>query len=256
MWQLINREIGKAPENNHKLQLKIENKITSNPTEITEKLNVYFISTVEELVKENSNRRCYNKLEIKHCPNSIFIHPVTEEEVISLTKSLKGKPTAAYDDTPERLVKQCMQLTKWPLAHIYNVLLKSGVFPDEWKTAKVKPLYKKGDTYDTQNYRPISAISVFAKLLERLMYNRITSFLYENKIFTEAQNCFRKGKCIETAVHSFNETIQEALDKQVCTIGTFFDLTKAHDVLNHKLLLEKLSSYCIRAPRTLGLGLI
>jgi len=56
------------------------------------------------------------------------------------------------------------------LAHIYNLSLNLGVFPDEWKTAKVKPLYKKGDRYDMQNYRPISIILVFAKLLERFMY--------------------------------------------------------------------------------------
>jgi hypothetical protein len=74
-------------------------------------------------------------------------------------------------------------------------------------------IYKKGDRYDMQNYRPISIISVFAKQLERIMYNRIISFLYENKIFTEAQNGFRKGKCIETAVQSFIEMVQEALDK-------------------------------------------
>jgi hypothetical protein len=189
MWQLINREIGKAPENDHKLELRIGNKTISNPTVITEKL-----STVEELAKQNSNRRSGNKLEIKHCPNSIFIYPVTEEEVISLTKSLKGKPTAGYDDIPESLVKQCIQLIKGPLTHIYNVSLSSGVFPDEWKTAKVKPLYKKGDRYDMLNYKPISIIPVFAKLLERLMYNRIISFLNKNKIFTEAQNGFRKLK--------------------------------------------------------------
>jgi hypothetical protein len=78
MWQLINREIGKAPENDHKLELRIGNKIILNSTEITEKLNMYFISTVEELLKQNSNRRNYNNLEIKRCPNSIFIHPATE----------------------------------------------------------------------------------------------------------------------------------------------------------------------------------
>jgi retron-type reverse transcriptase len=78
------------------------------------------------------------------------------------------------------------------------------------------------------------------------MYNRIISFLYKNTIFTEAQNGFRKGKCIETAVQSFIEIIQEALDKRVHTIGIFIDLTKAYDVLNHKLLLEKLSAYGMR----------
>jgi hypothetical protein len=119
------------------LELRIGNKTISNPTEITEKLNMRFISTVEELVKKNSNRKTDNKLEMTLCPNSIFIYPVTEEEVISLTKSLKGKPTADYNNIPESLVKQCIQLIKWPLARIYNVSLSSGVFPDEWKTAEV-----------------------------------------------------------------------------------------------------------------------
>ena len=101
------------------------------------------------MVKQKSNGSVYN-LKIKQCPNSVFIYPVTEE-MISLTKSLKGKPTAGDDDIPENLVKQCVQLIKGPLAHIYNLSLNWGVFPDVWNTAKLKPLYKKGDKYDMQN---------------------------------------------------------------------------------------------------------
>jgi phage antirepressor YoqD-like protein len=106
----------------------------------------------------------------------------------------------------------------------------------------VKPLYKKGNGYNTQNYRPVSIIMVFAKLLERLISNRLIHFLYENNILTEAQNGFRKGKCIETAAQSFTEIIQEALDKGIHSIETFTDLTITYDTLNHKVLLEKLSS--------------
>ena len=119
MWRLINREIGKALEIEQKLEMGIGNKLISNPTEITDKLNTHFVSTVEEMVKQKSNGSVYN-LKIKQCPNSIFICPVTEEEVISLTKNLKGKPTAGDDDITENLVKQCMQLIKGPLAYIYN----------------------------------------------------------------------------------------------------------------------------------------
>jgi len=145
-----------------------------------------------------------------------------------------------------------VQLIKGPLAHIYNLSLNSGVFPDIWKTAKVRPLYKKGDKYDMTNYRPISIILVFTKLLERLLCNRIVSFLYENKILSEAQNGFRKGKSIDTAVQSLIGRIQKALDKQVHTIGIFIDLTKVYDVLlNHKLLLEKLFYYSIRGSTNL-----
>ena len=64
--------------------------------------------------------------------------------MISLTKKLKNKITAGYDDIPESLVKQYIQLMKKPLTFIYNLSLSSGVFPDEWKTTIVKPLYKKG----------------------------------------------------------------------------------------------------------------
>jgi hypothetical protein len=128
MRRLINRKIVKATENEQKLELRVGNRIISNPTAITDKLNSHFISTVKELIKQKNSESVYD-LEIKHCPNSIFIYPVTEEEVISLTKSLKGKPTSGDDYIPENLVKQCIHLIKWPLTHIYNLSLTSGVFP-------------------------------------------------------------------------------------------------------------------------------
>jgi len=171
--------------------------------------------------------------------------------VISLTKSLQEKPTAGDDDIPENLVKRYMQLIKGPLVNIYNLSLNSVVFPDIWKTAKVKPQYKKGDKYDLKNYRPISIIPAFDELLERLVYSRIISFLYENKILSEAPNGLRKGKSIDTTVQSFIGRIQKALDKRVHTIGIFIDLTKAYDVLNHKLLVEKLFYYGIRGSTNL-----
>jgi len=87
---------------------------------------------VEELVKQKSTGSVWN-LKIKQCPNSIFIYPVTEEEVISLTNSLKGKPVAGDDNVSENLFTQCVQLIKETLAHIYNLSLNSGVFPDIWR---------------------------------------------------------------------------------------------------------------------------
>ena len=105
--------------------------------------------------------------------------------MVSLAKTLKNKRTAGPDDIPKCLVKQCIGLIKKPLTHIYNLSLSLGVFPENWKTVKVTPLYKKGDRHDMQNYRPISIISVFAKLLERLMCKRLMLFFQENGVLTE-----------------------------------------------------------------------
>ena len=86
----------------------------------------------------------------------------------------------------------------------------------------------------------------FSKILEKLMFNRLTAFLDDTKALTGAQNGFRKGKCIETAVQSFIQQTQEALDKRAQAIGIFIDLSKVYDTLNHTRLLEKLVLYGIR----------
>ena len=110
MWQLINRKIGKIQDYGHKLELRLGNDIIKNPIEIAEKLHMYFTNTVTELVQKNINTRSNNNAcqIIKRCLKSIFISPVTKEEVVSLAKNLKNKPTAGPDDIPESLVKQCI----------------------------------------------------------------------------------------------------------------------------------------------------
>jgi hypothetical protein len=143
-------------------------------------------------------------------------------------------------------VKKCINYVKSTLTHIFNASLNSGTFPNRLKLAKVIPLHKKREYHDIKNYRPISTLSAFSKILEKLMYNRLTPFLIQNNILTGAQNGFRKNKSTDTASQSFIESIQEALDSGLHSIGLFFDLSKAYDVIDHDILLDKLDSYSIR----------
>ena len=78
------------------------------------------------------------------------------------------------------------------------------------------------------------------------MYGRLTSFVTKNNILNDAQHGFREGKSTETATHAFLENIQKAIEKKIHLIGIFFDLSKAYDVLDHKILLFKLDAYGIR----------
>jgi len=121
--------------------------------------------------------------------------------------------------------------------------INSGTFPELFKVARVKPLYKKGDTYSIQNYRPISILPVFSKILEKIMYSRLTMFLNKHNIITEVQNGFREQKSTITAIQSFIEKIREALDGGLRAVGIFFYLTKAYGVLNHRILLDILWAY-------------
>ena len=84
------------------------------------------------------------------------------------------------------MVKKCIKVLKKPLANIYNAYLESVIFQDQLKITRVVPLYKKEDTRDIQNYRPIAPLSVFfSKLLEKLVYNRFMAFIEGNKIFAD-----------------------------------------------------------------------
>jgi hypothetical protein len=93
------------------------------------------------------------------------------------------------------------------------------------------------------NYRPISLLCAFSKILEKLTYSRLLSFLTRNTILTEAQHGFRKNRSTETAIQSFLTSIQEAIEKKENQVGIFYDLTKAYDAINHDILLSKLREY-------------
>ena len=120
----------------------------------------------------------------------MYITPVSESEVEKVIKNLKGKSSSGFDGVTELIVKKCVQLIKKPLADTCNTSFTTGIFPEILKLAIVKSPYKKGDTEEVRNYRPIALLSVFSKIIEKLMYSRLLSFLTKNDILNKAQHGF------------------------------------------------------------------
>jgi hypothetical protein len=116
------------------------------------------------------------------------------------------------------------------------------------KKAKIKPVFKKGDRQDIKNYRPISVLSVFSKPREKLMHNRLLSFLKRDNIIISEQHGFMESKSMETASQPFIQNVQEALDKHLHVVGIFLDISKTYDIINHNRLLDKFDSYGLRGP--------
>jgi len=124
--------------------------------------------------------------------------------------------------------------------------LERGTVPEKLKTAKVVPVFKGGDPSVTSNYRPISLLSIFDKLLEKLMAARLNNFLEKNNILYKYQFGFRKNYSTVLAVIDVVEDILEHLDQQDIGIGIYLDLKKAFDTVDHDILLYKLYNYGIR----------
>jgi len=130
--------------------------------------------------------------------------------------------------------------------YIFNLSFTTGIVPDLIKIAKVVPVYKKGERNVPGNYRPISLLSIFDKIVDKLMYKRLLMFLEMNDILYEYQFGFRKNYSTSQAVMEVLDNIYQSCDNSETTIGIYLDLQKAFDTVNHSILLQKLEIYGVR----------
>ena len=124
----------------------------------------------------------------------------------------------------------------------FNSSLKYGAFQDIWKLAKVTPIFKSGSKRDGSNYRPISVISVFSRLLEKIVHDQLVKYLIANKVLTPKSICFSK------TVFFFNipDYWYDNMDKKQLNLALFLDLQKASDTIDHAILIKKLNALGMR----------
>ena len=133
-----------------------------------------------------------------------------------------------------------------PLTNICNLSLTQRIFPSQLKIANVIPLYKSDDPMLFDNYRPVSVLCVLSKVFEKIMYNRVSTFLEIFKILHENQYGFRKKSSTHLALLSFVDKVIQAIEKGEYAVGVFLDFSKAFDTVDHDILLDKLDHYGIR----------
>ena len=132
------------------------------------------------------------------------------------------------------------------LVFIFNLCVSQGYFPTELKTGCITPIYKSGSKNCINNYRPVCSLSPFSKIFERVIYNRMIEYIENNDIFSKTQYGFRKGLSTENAIVDFIDEIHKGLQNREYTVAVFMDLSKAFDVLNHDILLQKMEHYGFR----------
>ena len=164
----------------------------SDPLEIANYFNEYFVNVGPNLAKKipESPMNFKSYLDETNC-NSLFLDAILESEVAKEIGQLKVTKSGGYDEMSPKVIRGISNHIVKPLTHIYNQSLLTGIIPDELKIAVVTPIYKSSDKESFSNYRPISVLTCFSKILEKLMYKRIVTFLDKQNILSERQYGFR-----------------------------------------------------------------
>jgi hypothetical protein len=238
--------INKKKANITPKQFIINNRTETNTSVISNKFNEYFTNIGNDLAKRipstNLDPLSYIQIDMQE---SMFTHHVECNEVEKIIQSLKNA-SAGHDGIQAKALKNTYSLYLQPLTHVLNLSLTQGFVPDCMKVARVIPLYKSGDAMQLSNYRPVSILPVFSKLLERLMYNRLISFINRHKILYKYQFGFRSNHSTNMALILLIDKIASAIEKGEFVVGLFLDFQKAFDTVNHTVLLNKLNTYGIR----------
>ncbi len=126
---------------------------------------------------DNGEMRCAEEKCVEKNPNSIILGTVESKEIINVVNKCTSKISEDWNDIDMFLVKKIINEIVDPLTHICNLSFKTGTFPDKMKVAKVIPLYKDGDKHLFTNYRPVSLLSQFSKIIEKLFVTRLDRFI-------------------------------------------------------------------------------
>jgi hypothetical protein len=218
-------------------------------------LNNHFLATAETLALSAANNskpyevpsslREHSQKTI--ISNTFIIPNITIAEVGRYISSMPNKTSAGIDGIDNETLKISLPYTVESLTYIFNLCIKQSTFPTILKKAKVIPIPKSKDLEDINNYRPISLLSALSKPLEKHIQKHLLDFLEKNKLLNIHQSGFRPKHSCQSALTHIVDSWLESINKSLMSGAVFLDLKKAFDLVDHDILLNKLTVYHLNA---------
>lgn len=246
-WETINTLIKKGKKT-HSLPSLFQdsNRDYTTSSDIAEGFNSFFTNVGPRLANEIPHCEKHFQDYMGEPTDQLFVFQnITEDLIYQTLSKLQPKKSSSHDNISTKLLIEIMPCIIFPIIHLFNLSLKTGYIPNDYKRAKVIPIFKAGETNRFDNYRPISLLNAFSKLLEKIVACQMMKYLNKFKLLYEHQYGFRSGRNTSQPLIQLINKIYQGLNKQTSeyTLGVFIDLKKAFDTCNINILLRKLNHY-------------
>ena len=227
--------------------LKDDKVVKYDPKSISKVFQTFFTNMAKTLLQKLppppnkfgivSVKSFYKRLNI-----TTKLKPATEYIVLNLLKNIDISKAAGVDNLPGRFLKDGAVIFTKPVTEICNLSIKLKNFPDPWKLAKLKPIFKKGSRIDPSNYIPISLLPLISKIFEKIVFDQMIDYRAQYNILCKYQSGFRTKHSTDLSLSYLNGKILKGFDSGVLTGMILMDLQKPFDTIDHNILLEKLKA--------------
>ena len=242
-WETIRSALPRKPNREPPGALKE----TQDPNVIVNQFNDYFCSIGSNLADSIicTTRKQPKYFLEKKVSDSIYLEPPTNNEILNQITSLENK-SVGHDNIQPFFIKIARFVIAPYLNLFLNFVFTEGIFPSNCKVARVVPAKKTVAKDDMNNYKPISILTCFSKIIQKILYARLCKFLKKHNVIYKNQNGFQSNV---STVHAMRDVVTSCCDninESCCTALSFVDLRKTFDTVSHETLLIKLSNYGIR----------
>ena len=220
--------------------LNVDGRTVSDCGEMAEVLNNYFGSVFQSEDLDNVPKP--RALPFKSKCSGVNFRPSVVKKMI---RSLKSNSAPGPDGITPRFLQELVDEVAAPLGCIFTKSMAEGQVPNDWKSAHVTPIFKKGQKSSPNNYRPVSLTSVPGKVMEKVIKESMMSHLKRNKLIRNTQHGFMPNKSCTTNLLAFLESVTKAVDEGKNVDVIYLDFAKAFDLVPRQRLLEKLKAHGI-----------
>ena len=241
LFKLTNQLMGRnkrktfPPQKNNLLVNKFSNFFDNKISNICDNISK------SKSVNKSININCFDTCSFPNNNFNNFITP-THTEIYNLI--ITAKCTSPNDPLPLSITKKIIN-TLTPLYHkIINISLTTGIIPPELTHAIITPILKNASLDDSilSNYRPLSQLPLLSKILEKVIYKQLISYLDYNDLFDNYQSAYRKHHSTETSIIALTDSLHHSLDNHKSLQLLFIDMTAAFDTIDFTILLSRLSN--------------